>query len=389
MLTTTLSRLRCPSCDGRLSVLQGLPLPQHEKTSAPPKEIRSGTLRCQSCPRKFPILAGVALIVKDSFEYLLTHVKGISKVVPDTEIPTEIRKEFRQAKKELEAEHIEEDLEAERVNALYLMNHYLNTQTPAAWWKPTPSGPSSSRPSSLLPPPLLIDQLIQTHWDQGPFTHIRDWMTKMSQTEEFSQVLELGCGVGGLRSILQPFCQFYLGVDSSFASIALARHLNLGIPYPHSLRFPGDLLQGSVSRKIKIPVPSFFDGRSDFIVSDAQAPGICENWNLTLSLNMIDMLDRPQDLPRLQHRLLAPGGLAIQSCPYIWHDSVARKLRKYINENEKDHPKPQDSASAVEWLYQHAGFRVEASRDQIPWLFFKHYRQLEIYSVHLFSARKR
>ena len=61
---------------------------------------------------------------------------------------------------------------------------------------------------------------------------------------------------------------------------------------------------------------------------------------------------------------------------------VARKLRARLPREI------QDSARAAEWLYERAGFGIQARLDQVPWLFFKHARQLEIYSVHLFMARR-
>ena len=111
------------------------------------------------------------------------------------------------------------------------------------------------------------------------------------------------------------------------------------------------------------------------------APVARGQWDLSIALNAIDMLEEPERLPELQRELLKKGGLAIQSCPYIWHEAVARKLRARLPGEIRD------SAGAAEWLYARAGFKLEARQDHVPWLFFKHVRQLEIYSVHLFRAR--
>lgn len=360
MLNTTLKRLRCPVDQGALRI---------DAPAGPSAEIRSGTLACASCGGEFLILAGVALLVEDTREYLLGHVKGISKLVPDEEIPDEFRAEFREAKSELEVEHIEEDLEAERVTALYLMNHYLRADSGLEWWKPE-SGTASP----------LIAELVRAHWDQGPFARIQE---RVSRLDRAGSVLELGCGTGGLHAVLAPHFDSYLGTDASFAGIALARHLALGTPYPGKLRVPGDLLKGTVSREIRIPIPKSFDGRVDFVVSDFARAPFAHDWDLCLSLNTIDMLEEPEALPRVQHELLRSGGLAIQSCPYIWHEAVAAPLRERLPAELRG-----NSARAVEWLYAQAGFRIEDPVDHVPWLFFKHVRQLEIYSVHLFTARK-
>jgi len=305
-------------------------------------------------------------------------VKGISQAVPDSDIPREFLSDFLEAKAEIQIEHIEEDLEAERVIALYLMNHFLRVKSSAEskgpienWWKPR-TGHGSP----------LIDSLIQEHWDHGPFAQIEQWTEKLAQSRPLEKVIELGCGVGGLASVIKNQFKSYLGVDSSFGSIALGRHLTLGASFRGKIRIPNDLLQGPVSLLPKIKPASGFDGRIDFVVGDLEnLPVQKKAWDLSVALNAIDMLHEPSLLPALQHELLKKDGVAIQSCPYIWHESVAKQLRKEIPKDIKD------SASAVEWLYQREGFKIHEKVDHLPWLFFKHVRQLEIYSVHLFWAQ--
>ncbi len=364
MFNSSVSLLRCPKrkkantlCGGKLAGLAS--------NSAASADILSGQLECERCKAKFPILGGVAVLVQDVRQYLIEHAKGISQLVADSEIPKEFRKDYLAAKAEIQVEHIEEDLEAERVNALYLMNHYLHVQGPLGeWWKPTSP---------------VIDRLVRDYWDHGPFAQIENWAAKIKPAQK---IVELGCGVGGLCAIFaRNRSEFYLGIDSSFASIALARHLNLGAPYRSTIRIPGDLLQGPVSRKIEIKNTGMTSKQADFVVGDLEAvPAENGAWNGVVTLNAIDMLEDPTVLPKIQHTLLAPGGFVVQSCPYIWHELVAKELRARI-------PKDiQDSARAIEWLYEKNGFKVTEKIDHLPWLFFKHYRQLEVYSVHIFLA---
>jgi SAM-dependent methyltransferase len=191
--------------------------------------------------------------------------------------------------------------------------------------------------------------------------------------------------VGGLARKLEGRVSRYLGVDSSFASIALARHLALGCDYSGALKFPEDLLLGTTSRSIAIsPAPARISGHpADFVVGHLEeAPLAQACFDLSIVLNAIDMLDKPAQLPELQARTLKKSGIAIQSCPYIWHESVAKSLRGRLPRGMVD------SARAVEWLYEQAGLKIKDSLDQIPWLFFKHVRQIELYSVHLFVSEK-
>lgn len=386
MLSTTITKLRCPvfldlddpsqadTCQGEISLLvKGVPQSQ---AHLPSYEISSGMLECQRCRAHFPILGGVAILSSDVASYILQHVKGIAQLVSDEEIPIEYREDFVDAKSEIEPEHIEEDLEAERVVSLYLMNHYLRFgdkrgQLPS-WLKPNTG--------SMSP---LIESLIRDYWDHGPLSQIDRWFDSISSEKPKASVIELGSGVGGLYPLLRAKLGTYLGIDSSFASVALARHLALGAPYGRKLRVPNDLLQGPVSREVVIPAQNAMDGSADFIVGEIEGlPAQKDHWDVTIALNAIDMMPVPALLPQLQYELLKSGGIAVQSCPYIWHEQVARELRDRL-------PKEiQQSSKAVEWLYSEAGFKLEDSIEHLPWLFFKHLRQLEIYSAHLFKARK-
>ena len=371
MLRSTADRICCPvrmrgkPCHGKLKI-------QGEGSL---DEVVYGALECQECGGRYPILEGVAIVVPVPDEYLLAHVKGISKFIPDSKIPESVREEFIEQREILEAEageHIEEDLESDRVNALYLMNHYLAYENgQEEWWKTVPASESP-----------VISEWIRRYWDRGPFLTVSSWI-QTGQT-----VLELGCGVGGLCRRVRGTAKSYLGVDSSFHSILLARHLNLGAPYRGELRFPGDLLFGNLACRFTLPVErggihAGGDPFADFVVGEIDAlPLPSGGFDVAVSMNAIDMLDEPKILPEEQFRLVAPGGVAIQTGPYIWHDRIARGLRGRM-------PKGiEDSAALVEWLYRICGFQIEKSEPHVPWLFFKHLRQIELYSVHALYARK-
>ena len=78
-----------------------------------------------------------------------------------------------------------------------------------------------------------LESLAREHWDNGPFSKIKQWVSKLAPSEggKFNSAVELGCGVGGLYPTLKLWIKNYLGVDRFSASIALARHVALGMPY--------------------------------------------------------------------------------------------------------------------------------------------------------------
>lgn len=387
MLASTIRYLHCPrrtkakvACEGPLGLMA------REQASRPEAEdIRTGQLQCRKCRARYPILAGVAVVVDDVRGYLLAHAKGISRLVPDAEIPSEHLREYRMAKAELHQEHIEDDLEAERVTALYVMNHYLRADRGSAekdgeWWKPRKGDAEAGDDGSAV-----IDALIRAHWDRGPKAWVEDFVRRLYSRAPKPGALgavELGCGVGGLCVSLRPYLGSYLGVDSSFSSIALARHLALGASYRGQVRIPSDLLDGPVSRAIRVPGPAMSGAGADFVVGDIERPPLVRGaFDLSIALNAIDMLEDPTSLPRAQRDLLRPGGFAIQTCPYIWHERIARGLRARLPRGVRG------SARAAAWLYEEAGFELVSEERHVPWLFFKHLRQLEVYDVHAFAAR--
>ncbi len=382
MFRKTASRLRCPAFSEEGLCASALQLRSEKEIGS---DIRSGLLICETCGERYPILEGVAVLVADVGGYLHAHAKGIRHWVPESRIPSEFREVIRAGLEEaLEIhgeEHQEEDLEAERVTSLYVMTHFLyGASSKNAWWKPD----GADAPAQAFDP--VFDELVRNYWERGPFARISELLAAELGDSRRS-LIELGCGVGGLALALESRLSSYLGIDSSFASIALARHLVLGVPIDGQVRIPGDLLDGPVSR----PLPSgrqhgghLLGEGADFIVSDAVAPAVeTGSWDLCASLNMIDMLDEPESLPRVQHELLHVGGIAVQSCPYIWHPRIARELRERLGLEGRS-----DSAAAVERIYRDQGFDVITGVSHVPWLFFKHLRQMEIYSVHLFLARK-
>jgi SAM-dependent methyltransferase len=159
--------------------------------------------------------------------------------------------------------------------------------------------------------------------------------------------------------------------------------LALGASYPKTIRIPGDLIQGAVSITPHLPDPAW-QGRSgaDFILGDLRELALVSGFfDGTVALGLIDMLEDPEVLVRLQHQILPPNGWAVQASPYIWHEPVARSLREGAKHQGLDLGSL-SSAQAIQALYREGGFDLDESLEALTWVFFKHRRQIELYSVH-------
>lgn len=355
MYSSTLQALGCLDCGSSLAVSEVSEKVDHD--------ILYGEVACTECsgPRsRYPIIAGVLLYVSDVETALIRHMKGVIALVPDEKIPEAHRAVYLEARESLAEdgffdEGLEEDLEAERVNALYVMNHYLK---------------ASQVPQTGNP---VMDEMVRSHWEQGPLEKTASWIRKKG----VKRLVELGSSVGGLAQRL-PTLERYLGIDASFASVALARHLALGASYPRPVRVPGDLLHGPVSLSAEMPSPAWLSrGEADFILGDIRELSLVpRTFDGVVALGLIDMLEEPQTLVHLQREILRNGGWAVQASPYIWHEPVARDLRARVSQQELS------SSQAIQALYREGGFDLDESLEALTWVFFKHLRQIELYSVH-------
>ena len=401
MLRATVDELRCPKCTKKsakslVSGVKSLAPRLRLQTSAASlqasetsnDEVQWGQLICVACGLQYPILDGVAVVMENLRDYLLTHAKGIARVLSADarELPKDLRRDFLEAfreQREFARGQIESDLESDRVMALYLMNHYLRASD-------VPLGGSAA------------DEWVAKYWDHGPFAQIAAWARENRAGQGLGRVIELGCGVGGLGKIfaetsVESNMKNYLGIDSSFTSIRWARRVAFeGVK---SLRVPFDLMHAQLGREVagvKAWAPKGTEAGAvptcDFIVGDLALPPVEDGaFDSAVAMNAIDMLNDPTVLPSVQHRLLKKGGVAIQSDPYIWNERAAKKLRAAtggaVGAGGGGAADLASSAAVVK-LYQACGFTVEAEQDRIPWLFFKNARQIELYSVHLLFARK-
>lgn len=355
MLESTLSKIKCCGCKSKLNlnIIKFI-------TYKNQKDIISGILNCSKCGLDFSIINGVAILVKDTLGYIQSHAKGLSNLVNDEDIPLEYRTDYLDAKKDIMHEHIEDDLESQRVLSLYILNHFF-TSKQKFWYK------NASQD---------IQNLIVSYWDKNIFYYISELLKNNKNLD----IIELGCNVGGLLHKILKSTKSYIGIDYSFTSIAIARHIYLNAPYNLEFLIPQDLIDGSVSLKTKLPKISTHV-ECDFIVSDFDNIPFQNNaFDTTIALNTIDMLSTPTHLPKIQTKLTKKGGLMIQSCPYIWHPEVAKFL--------KNNFKKMSSNEAVIKMYIKLKLKIIKEFKHIPWLFFKHLRQIELYSVHIFAAKK-
>lgn len=330
MFVNTLQYLVCPDCE-----TSELKLHTDETNLG---DIKNGRVICISCTESFPIYDGVLIWLSNPDQYLREHV----------------------TEKEDHIEHIDESLESDRVTSLYWLGHYV-----------------SSKELIRAHPKLStsLKQLIKNYWDKNP-------MQKLAQIFKEKKLrgsmLELGCGSGGLAHRLGSQLDAYLGVDSSYQGIKRAREIL--ISRKNNYPSPGDLVEGALTVKIDSKLKLKPPRNCDFIVVDIESRGLKKHsWDFVSAFNVIDMMNEPKHLFRLQKSLLKENGIAVSSSPYIWHPETAKKLKPKKNES---------SENRILRMSHEEGFKkVSFDIRDIPWLFFKNKNQIELYNVHMLAVK--
>jgi hypothetical protein len=369
MFETTINLLSCSANGGRCRC--PLDIEEQDKISyfvGRQLEIDYGYLLCSGCETSYPILSGVALLVPDVCGYLKEHARAIAKYVTRDQLPARFRDCFPE--EENSENNSEWDLESDRVSSWYIANHYLDSRRLLL----------ELQKNDAMPSPFLTN-LIREFWDVGPFSLLERYLSANNPSD--GAFIDLGCNVGGSIKIARQYNETCLGIDLSFTAIKFARQINLNVRPDSRLCIPGDRLSGVTSLEISTPQQSNEGGFADFIVGNLQSLPVKEGiWRTVASMSIIDMLKRPEMLPVVQNRLLEDSGSVVHMCPYVWSEETAHYLRGLLPTGFTD------SARAVENLYQSAGFEIHEAEYDIPWLFFKHKRQIEFYALHAFCAIK-
>lgn len=368
MLEPTLQILRCPAqkgaCNGNLE-LEVDDWTLQELLGV--KEIQSGRLSCAQCETFFPIISGVAIVVPDVDQYIREHIAAITRYVNPEQLALKdagIRHLFENINHSAPSEW---DLESERVTSWYFANHYLSSEQLL-----------NSLKREGITPGAGVTTLIEQFWDMGLSSLVRTYLDA-----RVDSILDLGCSVGGALWFSRTRAKQCLGIDLSFSAIKLARQINLHLKPDVPLVVPGDRLNNPPFVTALSPENLVDSGMVDFVVGDVNnLPVQKDMWEVIISANLIDMLSDPQRLPFIQWDLLTGTGQVVHACPYVWTDDGAAAIRNSVPKDTAD------SATAVEWIYKEAGFQIAKCEYDLPWLFFKHKRQVELYALHAFRALK-
>jgi uncharacterized protein YbaR (Trm112 family)/SAM-dependent methyltransferase len=309
--------LVCPACrqliDGRLDVRM---------------LERSGDVLACDCGRRYPVIDGVPVIVKDP-AFLRDAITTL----------------------------VERDLSPEVTGVL------------------VEAGPDDATY------PHLIEHLsvyLDAHWgdrSEPPLDHgLAPLLARIAALPKVAAAVELGCSVG--RVLAELPAELAIGIDLGFASVRRARHLLAGESLAYARRMLGRHYVRATIAPIARP--------ATLVCGDALDPPLLPGvYNRVVALNVLDAVANPRQLLAVIDGLCAPGGEIILSSPYTWQSAVVH------DEARIEGPDP--AATLVNILRDGTGlsgrYHLE-DEAEIAWTLRRDARSAISYRTHYIRARK-
>ena len=278
-----------------------------------------GFLDCNKCQAAYPILDGVAVIVNDLVAYASHRPKILGRWLVESK--NRLMKEFLKEA----AKHVKITSE----------DRY---EIGGAWFAPY---------LSMHSPKSKVDKhfakIMNSRFDEF-YRNIAELIFQKFSSQRLC--LDLGCAVGTTAKALARKFDFVFGVDQSFSFIKEARKRNNA-------------------------------KNTEFLVVNSLELPFKKNFDLIVSLNLIDLVD-PKKLLTNIHSLLSNNGHVVLADPYDFRD-------------EKGNPRPLYDSKNLRKLLNDIGFTIDESTSResfIPWTLRIHNRAYLVYFDDLIIATK-
>ena len=297
------------------------------------EELLEGILVCTGCARRFPVVEGIPVLLREMGD---AHLLGLLGQPIDPEVAAVL------------AEPGPDD--APLPHALAQLGSYLDSQ----WGDrsdPPPRGPSPSWGFEALARKL------------------RDLASA-----RVPLCLELGCGVGRGLSALARGAEVLVGVDKSPWALRLARRILRGEEVRYPRRVAGRTYLPATVRAQQDEAPG-----AQLICADAVAPPFPPGiFHRVVALNLLDSVRSPRELLHHLDQLAAPGADIAVASPYSWRSGITEETERLGGS---------DPAAALRSEATQLGWSV-VDEAEVPWSLRHDSRSATLYSVHWLHSRK-
>jgi SAM-dependent methyltransferase len=355
--------LACPACRGRRDgVFHDSPLALAAVAEERGGRLWQGFLACTGCGARYPVIDGVAAILKDVAGWIREQERSL-----------------------LWRDDLDAGLEG------WLRGAWTEDQDPN--WK---RELLATYARDLAPldapgqpfPALLVEQQRQTR----AFLRQRQ-QALIARVGADPLVLELGAGVGAQALGMAGLGARVIAMDREWGPLRLLSTLLL----EGSATAPRWRHGGGDFEPVALSLPAGVDPAAVLpIAADATDPPFrAGRFPLIAAYNLLDNVPDPVLLLRQAHGMLAPGGALVLSSPYDWSGRVtpvALQLGISIRRDAQGEPDP---AQALRDLLGGAfpalapGLRMAVEHEaELPWLLQRHGRSWHLFQSHYLEARR-
>lgn len=320
-----LDLLVCPGC----RALHG------ERLDVRGLEQRDELLVCD-CGRRYPIVDGVPIVLKDPAAYLTAEMATV----------------------------VERDLAPEVAAALVA------------------EGPDD------MPYARLLEHLsiyLDAHWGDHATPRpdagfaIAPLLERIAALPYVGVSVELGCSVG--RMLAHAEAEHVIGIDLHAGAARRARRLLDGERVEYNRRMIGRHYSAAAIEPGSLAVPA---ARRTLLCADVLDPPLLPDIaERVIALNMLDSVANPRQLLAVMDGLCVAGGEVILASPYQWQSSVMADHERL--------PGPDPAVTLVEILREGRGLsRTYTVEDEaeIVWTLRRDARSSVVYKTHYVRARK-
>lgn len=317
----TLDLLVCPGC----RTLSG------DRLDVRTLEPSGDVLACE-CGRRYPIIDGVPIVMRDPAAYMRTETTTL----------------------------VERDL-APEIAALLVEG-----------------GPDDTPYARMLE---HLSIYLDAHWGDratpppAPGFALAPFIERIAALPRAVTAVELGCSVG--RVLAELGAESAIGLDIHFGAVRRARRLLAGESVAYARREIGRHYSAATAAGMRV-------AQRKLVCSDVLDPPLLpEVFDRVIALNVLDSVPQPRQLLSVIDGLTALGGEIILSSPYAWQSSVM---------DERERIGGADPAAAlVAILRDGAGLRTRyriEEEAEISWTLRRDARSAVTYRTHYVRARK-
>ncbi len=295
--------------------------------------VQTGFLSCSnpSCEKKFPVLAGVPIVLKDIDKWMRSDSLQLSTFLEKT---PEIRNFY-----DLKNQPVEVN---EGALSAYMDSHYPVSSLDEFWKK-------------------AIELIDSNHY-------------------EFA--LDIGCSVGRYTFELARCSQLAVGIDLNFIALAAAERTQRTQTATYKRRIRGEYYQS-------IHEPYLAPANALFLVADALNPPFkAYSFDVVSGLNILDNVAVPLILIGQMDALLKVDGDLILSSPYDWHTDIS-KVDEWLENEVMTAPEMLQKILEDDYIPKmELKYKILQQQFDVPWILRNYDRHWSMYLVHLLKARK-